>query len=49
MLDNTYQARPEIRLADLRARLVKDGLDGFVIPICDERMSEYVGGLGRTR
>ena len=47
MLDNTYQARPEIRLADLRARLVKDGLDGFVIPICDEHMSEYVGGYAQ--
>lgn len=31
------------RLAALRAQLAADGLDGFVIPISDEHMSEYVG------
>ncbi len=31
------------RLGALRARLAADGLDGFVVPISDEHMSEYVG------
>ncbi len=31
------------RLAALRAQLKIDRLDGFVVPICDEHMSEYVG------
>ena len=31
------------RLAALRAQLKSDGLDGFVVPISDEHMSEYVG------
>jgi Xaa-Pro aminopeptidase len=31
------------RLALLRAQLHADGLDGFVVPISDEHMSEYVG------
>jgi Xaa-Pro aminopeptidase len=31
------------RLAALRGQLSADGLDGFVIPISDEHMSEYVG------
>lgn len=31
------------RLAALRAQLAADGLDGFVVPISDEHMSEYVG------
>jgi Xaa-Pro aminopeptidase len=35
----TYEAR----LAALREQLNVDRLDGFVIPICDEHMSEYVG------
>ena len=37
---------PEVyaaRLAALRAQLTADGLDGFVVPISDEHMSEYVG------
>jgi len=33
----------EARLAALREELVKRGLDGFVVPISDEHMSEYVG------
>ena len=36
---STYEAR----LAALRAQLQSDQLDGFVVPICDEHMSEYVG------
>ena len=33
----------EDRLAALRLQLKADHLDGFVVPICDEHMSEYVG------
>ncbi|MBF6602825.1 MAG: aminopeptidase P family protein [Sphingorhabdus sp.] len=36
---STYEAR----LSALREQMKKDGLDGFVVPICDEHMSEYVG------
>ncbi|MEP2381081.1 aminopeptidase P family N-terminal domain-containing protein, partial [Parasphingorhabdus sp.] len=36
---STYEAR----LAALREQMARDGLDGFVVPICDEHMSEYVG------
>jgi len=39
MLMSTY----ETRLDDLRKELKRQNLDGFVIPICDEHMSEYVG------
>jgi Xaa-Pro aminopeptidase len=35
------------RLADLRGELVRQGLDGFVIPISDEHMSEYVGAYAQ--
>ncbi len=35
------------RLAALRAQLAADGLDGFVIPLTDEHMSEYVGGYAQ--
>ncbi|MBB5684684.1 aminopeptidase P family protein [Sphingobium boeckii] len=33
----------EARLQALRDQLKRDRLDGFVVPICDEHMSEYVG------
>jgi Xaa-Pro aminopeptidase len=33
----------EDRLRALRIQLQADKLDGFVVPICDEHMSEYVG------
>ncbi len=33
----------ETRLTALRDQLKSDELDGFVVPICDEHMSEYVG------
>lgn len=39
MLMQTHEAR----LTALREELRKRGLDGFVIPISDEHMSEYVG------
>jgi Xaa-Pro aminopeptidase len=37
----------EARLAALRQQLAAQGLDGFVIPICDEHMSEYVGAYAQ--
>ena len=33
----------EDRLKALRAQLVRARLDGFVVPLTDEHMSEYVG------
>jgi Xaa-Pro aminopeptidase len=38
---------PQARLSALRRELSAQGLDGFVIPICDEHMSEYVGGYAQ--
>ena len=43
MLMNTHEAR----LDALRKRLASENLDGFVVPICDEHMSEYVGAYAR--
>jgi len=43
MLMNTHEARLEALRKELKAR----GLDGFVIPISDEHMSEYVGGYAQ--
>lgn len=43
MLMNTHEAR----LDALRKQLARDGLDGFVIPISDEFMSEYVGAYAQ--
>ncbi|MEZ5680755.1 MAG: aminopeptidase P family protein [Erythrobacter sp.] len=43
MLMQTYEAR----LDALRKELAKRGLDGFVIPISDEHMSEYVGSYAQ--
>jgi Xaa-Pro aminopeptidase len=43
MLMHTHEAR----LAALREELARQGLDGFVIPISDEHMSEYVGGYAQ--
>ncbi len=43
MLMNTHEAR----LDALRQELKSRGLDGFVIPICDEHMSEYVGAYAQ--
>ena len=37
----------ETRLDGLRRELAKRGLDGFVIPISDEHMSEYVGAYAQ--
>jgi Xaa-Pro aminopeptidase len=38
---------PSTRLADLRSHLAAAGLDGFVVPLTDEHMSEYVGGYAQ--
>ena len=35
------------RLAALRAQLAADRLDGFVVPLTDEHMSEYVGAYAQ--
>jgi len=35
------------RLAALRNQLQRDRLDGFVVPLTDEHMSEYVGGYAQ--
>ncbi|MFM9977703.1 MAG: aminopeptidase P family protein [Sphingomonadaceae bacterium] len=35
------------RLAALRAQLARQGLDGFVVPLTDEHMSEYVGDYAK--
>ena len=43
MLMNTHEARLEALRKELKTR----GLDGFVIPISDEHMSEYVGGYAQ--
>ena len=43
MLMNTHEAR----LDALRKELKTRGLDGFVVPISDEHMSEYVGGYAQ--
>ena len=43
MLMNTHESR----LAALREEMKRQGLDGFVVPICDEHMSEYVGAYAQ--
>ncbi len=43
MLMNTHESR----LNALREELKERGLDGFVVPISDEHMSEYVGGYAQ--
>ena len=40
---STYEAR----LAALRDQLKADRLDGFVVPLTDEHMSEYVGSYAQ--
>ena len=43
MLMNVHEAR----LRALRKELKRQGLDGFVVPISDEHMSEYVGSYAQ--
>ncbi|MCB2075466.1 MAG: aminopeptidase P family protein [Novosphingobium sp.] len=40
---NTHEAR----LNALRKELIRQGLDGFVVPLSDEHMSEYVGAYAQ--
>jgi Xaa-Pro aminopeptidase len=40
-------SNPSERLAALRAQLRREGLDGFVVPLTDEHMSEYVGSYAQ--
>ena len=35
------------RTAALRAQMAAQGIDGFIIPISDEHMSEYVGAYAQ--
>ena len=35
------------RLTAFRAQLASDGLDGFIVPLTDEHMSEYVGDYAK--
>jgi Xaa-Pro aminopeptidase len=47
-MPNNIHATPfSGRLSALRAELAAQGLDGFVIPISDEHMSEYVGAYAQ--
>lgn len=43
MLMQTHEAR----LSALREELKRQGLDGFVVPISDEHMSEYIGAYAQ--
>ena len=43
MLMKVEQEGHEARLEALRKELARQQIDGFVIPISDEHMSEYVG------
>lgn len=43
MLMQTHEAR----LSALREELKRRGLDGFVVPISDEHMSEYIGAYAQ--
>ncbi|MFN7177269.1 MAG: M24B family metallopeptidase, partial [Thermaurantiacus sp.] len=38
---------PELRLESLRTELTRRGLAGFIVPLTDEHMSEYVGGYAQ--
>ncbi len=47
MLMQTAQDTGSARLSALREELKRRGLDGFVVPISDEHMSEYIGGYAQ--
>ncbi|WP_374407700.1 aminopeptidase P family protein [Pelagerythrobacter sp.] len=47
MLMQTTKDSGSARLSALREELKRRGLDGFVIPISDEHMSEYIGGYAQ--
>jgi Xaa-Pro aminopeptidase len=42
-IDSMLMQTHEARLAALREELKRRGVDGFIVPISDEHMSEYVG------
>jgi len=44
---SSIKARIEARLEALTAQLAADRLTGFVVPLTDEHMSEYVGGYAQ--
>src|SRR3546814_1955749 len=46
-IDQMLMQTHEARLKALRQQLKAQGLDGFVIPISDEHMSEYVGAYAQ--
>ena len=46
-IDQMLMQTHESRLKALRQQLKGQGLDGFVVPISDEHMSEYVGGYAQ--
>ena len=43
----TRAATAAERLSALRAELARQGIDGFIVPISDEHMSEYVGAYAQ--
>lgn len=43
MLMSTHEAR----LSALREQMKRQELTGFIVPICDEHMSEYIGGYAQ--
>jgi Xaa-Pro aminopeptidase len=45
VMDSAMSSRD--RLAALRGEMARTGLDGFVVPLTDEHMSEYVGGYAQ--
>jgi Xaa-Pro aminopeptidase len=47
MLMQTELDSASARLSALRGELKKRGLDGFVVPISDEHMSEYIGAYAQ--
>ena len=46
-IDQMLMQTHEARLSALRKELVRRNLDGFVVPISDEHMSEYVGSYAQ--
>ena len=47
LTERLFMSTYEARLAALRDQLKADRLHGFVVPICDEHMSEYVGAYAQ--
>lgn len=47
LMSTPKEANGSVRLDALRTELARRGLDGFVVPISDEHMSEYVGAYAQ--